>query len=306
MEEQVYQQTEGESEPKRLYHYTTYDGLLGILGGKERNIWATHARYLNDASEGKKLQKILLDEIASIRESITPMSYDFGRLVVERITSHHVFITSFCKDGNLLSQWRAYSGNAGGFSIGFNRSHLTEVSKHYLASQPGAVYPCDIPLQECEYCDENSTAQFKTIAEQLAFWFKDSVVSKGKPGPDLDIPKDAREISEEAFKRYWNICKKVPFLKDIGFKEESEWRMAFILSKDFLKSNLKFRCRNSMLIPYLEIGLRLDSSPTGIEQIFVGPCPHPEESREAVEMLLEKEGIRDVKVKDSQIPYRNW
>jgi hypothetical protein len=35
--------------PETLYHYTTQDGLLGIL--KDQSLWATHILYLNDSME---------------------------------------------------------------------------------------------------------------------------------------------------------------------------------------------------------------------------------------------------------------
>jgi hypothetical protein len=34
---------------EKLYHYTTWDGLLGIL--QTQTLWATHYRFLNDYSE---------------------------------------------------------------------------------------------------------------------------------------------------------------------------------------------------------------------------------------------------------------
>jgi len=52
MEEQEPQQAEVQPKPEGLlYHYTNQKGLLGIL--KEKCIWATHLRYLNDMSEGE-------------------------------------------------------------------------------------------------------------------------------------------------------------------------------------------------------------------------------------------------------------
>jgi hypothetical protein len=35
--------------PATLYHYTSVDGLLGIL--RSKRIWATDIRFLNDRSE---------------------------------------------------------------------------------------------------------------------------------------------------------------------------------------------------------------------------------------------------------------
>jgi len=51
------QQTISQAQPKLLYHYTTQEGLLGIL--EKASIWATHYRYLNDASEGQIVLKLL-------------------------------------------------------------------------------------------------------------------------------------------------------------------------------------------------------------------------------------------------------
>lgn len=34
---------------QKVYHYTTWDGLVGILQNK--TLWATHYKFLNDYSE---------------------------------------------------------------------------------------------------------------------------------------------------------------------------------------------------------------------------------------------------------------
>jgi len=40
---------------------------------------------------------------------------------------YSVFSASFCEEGNLLSQWRAYRGGGGGYAIGFDFFHLLRV-----------------------------------------------------------------------------------------------------------------------------------------------------------------------------------
>lgn len=62
--------------PQVLYHYTTREGLNGILstGG----VWATNIRFLNDASEYRfpqsnflqKLREILEDKVRSQLEAL--------------------------------------------------------------------------------------------------------------------------------------------------------------------------------------------------------------------------------------------
>ena len=59
MEEQEQQRTEGQAEPELLYHYTTLDGLLGILD--KRELWATGISYLNDTFEYKAAPSAAVD-----------------------------------------------------------------------------------------------------------------------------------------------------------------------------------------------------------------------------------------------------
>jgi len=43
--------------PKILYHYTSQDGLIGIL--KDRNLWASKIHYMNDSKEFSQTLHIL-------------------------------------------------------------------------------------------------------------------------------------------------------------------------------------------------------------------------------------------------------
>ena len=63
MEEQHLEKKPGPTEPELLYHYTTQKGLLGIL--KDKCIWATHIRYLNDTSEGNIVPRVVFEEFSS-------------------------------------------------------------------------------------------------------------------------------------------------------------------------------------------------------------------------------------------------
>jgi len=52
----------GSDKPDRpLYHYTTQEGLLGIV--KKREMWATHHQYLNDTQEFLHAKALFCTEI---------------------------------------------------------------------------------------------------------------------------------------------------------------------------------------------------------------------------------------------------
>jgi hypothetical protein len=57
--------------PEILYHYTTREGLLGIL--RSRTVWATSIRFLNDASEYTYAQSKFIEKLREIRQRISPM-----------------------------------------------------------------------------------------------------------------------------------------------------------------------------------------------------------------------------------------
>src|SRR2546422_77751 len=106
----------GEEPPPILYHYTSRRGLQGILEG--RAIWASEARYLNDARE-------LTTAIDQMREILATRSVSDLRTrmlsILEQMEEgQDTFVFSMSDDGgDELSQWRAYARPGNGYAIGF-------------------------------------------------------------------------------------------------------------------------------------------------------------------------------------------
>lgn len=188
MEEQEQQQTASRAQPDLLYHYTTQEGLLGII--ENQKIWASHLQYLNDASEGQIFTRLFLDELnqrgttgsedllsnfralAQLRGLTVGRQegqIQFGRQAVllygssafSWIRNQDAFVASFSEKGDLLSQWRAYSGETGGYSIGFTRSYLKSVGVHFLENRKDGFYDDPNPLVACRYCNEPEEESLK-------------------------------------------------------------------------------------------------------------------------------------------------
>jgi hypothetical protein len=116
--------------PRILYHYTTQDGLLGILLG--HTIWATHSQYLNDKSEylyalnlireGAKERRLVADEA---ERGALDLIIDRAR---DYLASINVCVCSFSSVHDSLSQWRAYGGSTSSYAIGFDRKFLSDVA----------------------------------------------------------------------------------------------------------------------------------------------------------------------------------
>ena len=135
---------------KNLYHYTTWEGLKGIL--KAQSLWATNYKFLNDYSEivlfrDKLVSLIFPTVLEGYKQLITHKPSLKGKIQkdggLKRIVQHdaevlidsqyralgsEIYILSFCgepekrsiADNGLLSQWRGYAGGTGGFSVGFD------------------------------------------------------------------------------------------------------------------------------------------------------------------------------------------
>ncbi len=117
-----------------FFHYTTAYGLQGIL--KERAFWATDANYLNDFQETQHGIGYAREWVKRHRDNLLK---NHGTKVVTAIENNlqsepgrqsgpRMFVCSFSKDGDSLSQWRAYGGE-GGYSIGLHGSHIREKAR---------------------------------------------------------------------------------------------------------------------------------------------------------------------------------
>ena len=63
-------EAEAEKPPDILYHYTSAEGLLGIVWTRE--IWSTNVLYLNDTSELSHATEVLASELETTRLRLQP------------------------------------------------------------------------------------------------------------------------------------------------------------------------------------------------------------------------------------------
>lgn len=94
-----------------LYHYTNFAGLQGIL--ESHKLRATYNKVLNDATEQVHAEAVISHELAQL-----------GISWPKPTTQPKHFVTCFCESAKLLSMWRAYAGNCGGYCLGFEYSGL--------------------------------------------------------------------------------------------------------------------------------------------------------------------------------------
>lgn len=262
--------------PAVLYHYTTAEGILGILN--EKALWATKIHYLNDATElvepFRIAKEILESLLVKVRDgSIRNIKEDsiYRNLSDLSQWGHtNICVISFCAKADLLSQWRAYGISSSAYSIGFDASKLIKTIQNA---------PCPFQLKQCKYYDRDE--YYKAI---------DQFILESINKEDLHDFKD-RFIEMAA-------TMKLKF-----FSEEEEWRL--VSHSPIAFYHFEFRAGKSMLIPYYPLPIDLSS----IAEIIIGPCQHPDLAERAIWGLSHKFELADVlhgKIKVSEIPYRNY
>jgi hypothetical protein len=272
--------------PNALFHYTNQSGLLGILDHRE--LWATKVQYMNDSTEfGVAIElarKILEIRIKSTNDNAEKSLFEFISNRLNGISYINICSVSFCGKPDLLSQWRGYAGN-GGFSIGFKSKLLADI-----AAREG------FRLGHCIYNEQDQAFILTEMLDDAVFQFV-----KMDGAPEEKIPQIAKRFEKA-------LIKFGAFFKDSSFEEEGEWRLVTSTVR-YHDDKFCFRPGKSMLIPFFRISLTSGCWTDEIVEIFIGPCPHPQISRQAVLGLLLKHQISKGSghfVVESKIPFRNW
>lgn len=314
---------------RSLFHYTTADGLVGIL--ENQSLFATHSEFLNDSSECKSILAVLLPRVeAELREVVpllverrlfhpsilTDNGDEIYRQEAENMlqalpsAGNHTapyFISSFCihepdtsaYTQGLLSQWRGYG--RGGFAIEFDEHTLDRLN-----------------------VEENESRRYQgIITDQVTYQNHDDRVKNeyfsGFAGallknlfPKLSDQLDAilgPKTTDDFARPFLSIA---PFLKDPSFEEENEYRIVALCNRPNIKDEsdhrsakpIRFRTKASgQLVPYVALYEELKTK-LPIKSIIIGPHPHQSSQQMALEILLEKAGFTDVAIRLSSIPFR--
>lgn len=247
-----------------LYHYANCETLWKIL--ESDSFFARNLRFSNDSNEymtgretiKKFLEKIDLgtDEKAKLLQDIqnNPMLY---------------FMVCFCENGDLLSQWRGYAKNGVSIGLDFTGGYTEQqdVQKHVERF---------CVLNNKKYQSENQGNDEKGMLMCKYF------LGKQDAGVEfLQMPYKVQYISrkseiensvEKKLQKLWekddfengtnNLVAYIPFIKDVGFKEEAEHRLIFDMEflgqskahSDYVRSKkIEFLDSEQIKKPYINV-----------------------------------------------------
>jgi Protein of unknown function (DUF2971) len=277
--------------PKLIFHYTDDAGLRGIL--QTGTLWMTDIFYLNDPSElrhGCKPAVELItasgnDEQAALAEFAVNLT---AKLQGDLTQNAEIFALSFSKDGNDLSQWRAYADNGHGYALGFDAQMLEEA---FVKSRPGYM---TFPV--C-YSDSD------------LYQMQKNIIDEARP---LITMRRGDGLSSEAITDYlstllvivaWQVLRVAVFFKHWAYQNEQEYRFLELFMTNAVP-NVKYRTRPYTLIRYTEFDWR-NLVPSALKEIIVGPASaHSDKARRFANDCLRRYHTGSVEVWDSGIPYQ--
>src|SRR5271166_2048754 len=268
--------------PAVLYHYTSMEGLLGIL--ESGTIWATDIRYLNDKSEMTHLWDLVKIHIQQKLEDEKTPDRDFLKELLTGGGSLNVFVSCFSEDGDSLSQWRAYCPGGSGFSVGFHSAALGGIEFGKGFKQ----------LVRVRYLADEAGASVDEVLQYAKAMANVTVSVNLVPGQPLTIGQAARGA----------LSAVAPRFKHGAFAEEHEWRLILqVINQPGV--GRKFRAGKSTLIPYVDVQLQAKDS-FFIKEVIVGPTPETSLSVTSVNVLFQSINQPGVVVRESKVPYRVW
>lgn len=289
-----------------LAHYTAIGTVELIL--KSSELWMSHPLLMNDTEElrwGLHASIRVLENHAGLRENLGLRLHE-GLLncylnAFNRFDSSHAFdtyIASFSEhdtsnDDGLLSMWRGYGGNGSGAAVIIDTSIL---------NPPEEGSP--VILAKVHY---GST-------DQREAWISDKLDEFCAALPIVDaLSGQLEEVAEFLFNRFLFMAL---FSKHEGFKEEQEWRVAYLSyldSQGILRPRLWYHNGPRGVEPKFRLPIEGIAELGGtfkpgdlVSKILLGPSASSTMAVASVKRMLECIGHQDLarKVVASGIPFR--
>lgn len=285
-----------------IYHYTSAEGVAGIIGNHE--IWMSNTAFMNDTTELKMLQtaRSIFKEDDFTNEYVK----DAWRNVEQQSHDANYYMASFSKVKDLLEQWRAY----GSFCIGFAARRLRErkgASLYRCLYRASDIRRWILRKERTEGWDQLTEGIEKKLLAFNLFYIASMKFKNGHFRNEKEVRliamsyhnwryDNSPEMYEDNFPIHFRThpvygCP-VPYVKffieQAGAEkaEKTKEREMEMKARKLREESAKER----KLLP--------------ITEVIVGPIAYQKEAKAACEILLAERGYKNVRVNVSSIPYR--
>lgn len=276
-----------------IYHYTDLTAVKSIT--ENATVWLTEYRYLNDKAEFITGLDILRQALALNQEYSDDYPADFIKKLKEAINfinhadfktptaAENLFVASFSKSADSLSQWRSY----GMFMLAFEGEFIS----------PSQIED-EFYRLECHYAVDN-----KEVIKHAGDIIRQKI-----------IPELFRLCKRDNINLIFLRLSELIEIYALSFKHkafESEQEVRLVIKYRNNAPEIKFRVKGDLLIPYIELCI----NPLSLMSVTVGPVASQELSVASLTLFAnrcakqvqinEKESNYSLNIFSSDTPYRN-
>lgn len=271
-----------------VYYYCNVSTALAVL--KEKEIWMTDIRNLNDLNELTGVYNMffnLLEEYDLHRENILPPLLDIARqpgaiqLYERPSRTHSYYVACFSKNRDSVSQWVSFGDDGHGLAIGFDEQQLISASR-----AEGLEYHAISYVQ-----DEDIKQHIPKIYDAL-----------------LDMEdKSGRALMDAVMSRIKEIYQSGAYFKTHHYRSENEKRIIYEyprtvkdLPAGWEVKAIKAYAKKNMINTCVPLAF----PPSAIKAVITGP--KYQKNFNELEMALEVLGykVSDISILESTSGYR--
>ncbi|MCM3108787.1 DUF2971 domain-containing protein [Bacillus velezensis] len=273
--------------PNTLYHYTSLNGLDGIL--KNREFWVTRYNFLNDVTElyyTYDLCKEIIFEMSQSQKKYEQVLKFLNTHLFEMDENIYILSLTTNMDSNLL--WSNYSKNDG-YNIALAYPDMVNDFKRGDEEKEYLIYCANVI-----YDKEKQKKMLKRIVNNVFEIMEKNWVNE-------EITEDLEDFSSTLSMAIRLLA---CFFKDEAFSQEEEVRVIFYRNPLF-STEKNFRISNGSFIPYITVPFSEEGRL--IKGVTIGPKNKIDIAEKGMELFLRTHGydyIENNSVIKSRIPYR--
>ncbi|OUM59594.1 hypothetical protein PIROE2DRAFT_14817 [Piromyces sp. E2] len=253
----VYMDNPFTDKPTKLYHYTDFNAMRGIIVNGE--IWLWNLRRMNDSQE---MQYFIKKLKAAVKNQLQPSEYEsMEKLFSENLKefdSLSSYAACFSEYADDAAQWARYSKEGMGVCIVFNRELLAEIG------EAGHAPLCCVNYSQ--NCDDMG------VVKQIANLVRISA------GTMTLSPTSSSSFDEKIHETFNRLITSSPLFKHPSFISEKEWRLVSLpYNVNEYLGEPHFFVEETNIKKYYVLNLRSVCTALGrnysdlFEEIYIGP-----------------------------------
>ena len=289
-----------------IYHYTSPESLQGIF--ETNSLFATDLYFLNDASEGMYVIKLIQDNIEKLcqnnKKLIKAVRHELRLLELGKWTELiHNYTISFSMNGDSLEMWNYYTKGSSiqGYNIGFDIDKLASTIQIEILDDEGQQIKRNEDKHLVLY--QGKVIYDRNRQLELIKLIFNKFYNK------YDELGDEQMLSITAHYMVYKAMNYGLFFKSEEFDIEKEYRFIFSTSLLEGRNNSekgipykeKFRIHGGCIIPYQKCSFGMES----ISVVTFSPSLFNDMVEAGMGRLLDQYGITgEDRIKKSDIPLR--